>query len=168
MDIEARLLGLKQAIINGPDAVVKFYDDLEKEGQAVTNLVEFAFRVLENSTVETGYTAIYKAGHIIEKHATPDQVSRLEEVRKKLPPLQGLRDYRTDFDHYIQLLKNRDKGICECSYYASSGASIYSADVKEISVNQETYTSLVECNKCGKRYNVEVDLGYHFPQYRWS
>lgn len=168
MDFNARLLGLQQAIKNGPDAVVNFFDELEKEGHVISNIVEFAFRVLENATEETGYTAIYRAGFIIEKHAIPDQVGRLEAVRKRLPPLPGLRDYRYDFDHYIQLLKNKEKGICECHYYASSGASIYSADVKEISTNQETYTSLVECNKCGKRYHVEVDLGYHFPQYRWS
>lgn len=167
MDIEARFIGLRQAIRNGPDSVVDFYDALEKEGHPPSQLVEFALKVLENATEETGYTAIYRAGFIIEKMADSSHISRLMEVRKKLPALSGLRDYRYDFDHYIQLLKNREQGICDCHSAAASGASIYSANVNEISTNQETYTTIVQCKSCGKKYSVEVDLGYHFPQYHW-
>lgn len=172
MNHSEELKKLYEAIAKGADAVITFYDQLIAKESSTEELVEFAFQVLETSTEATQYTAIYRAGFIIEDWAKAESLDRLIASRNKLPALKGLRDYRVDFDLYIGLLKSMKAGICKCGVYSSYNTSpSHKLFVVESSAeNQQTYAieTLVHCSLCNKKYKVETDYSYHYPISRWS
>src|SRR6266487_3586941 len=92
---------LHQAISAGDDAIGAFFHKIKPEEEDKAVLVEFALQVLEDFTKDQGYLTVTYSGLLVERHGSPDCLSRVRAVRSKLPPLPGLRDYRVDFDELI-------------------------------------------------------------------
>ncbi len=154
------------------DGTMQFFKSLDiKPGQEKL-YIEFALQVLENLTVEDGFLVAHYSGKILEEYDDGSSVERVKKLRPNLPPLSGLRDYRSDFDVLIHVLEGKKKGVCMCQTKLAGNTSPYESIFKIIDskVYQEQYIKVysVQCTLCNKTYSVTEDPSYHYPIYSWS
>ena len=125
---------------------------------------------------------VMKAAKFLAKKGNPKYLPEMREIRKNLPPRKGLADYRRSVDKAIMLLEMREEGkACNCDFYAlSTGFSNMSNPFEEENegnitiveqiVHHESYYSdyFCICNTCGRGWQVQDEIGYHYPLYQWT
>ncbi|MFX0098386.1 MAG: hypothetical protein ACFFCS_02320 [Candidatus Hodarchaeota archaeon] len=126
---------------------------------------------------------VFKAAKHLTLKGNTKYIPDMKEIRKNLPPKKGLDDYRRAVDKAIMILELREAGkSCNCDFYAlsSSGFSNMSIPREEADngsitiveqlVHQKSYYSdyFCICNTCERGWQVQDEIGYHYPLYKWE
>jgi hypothetical protein len=168
-DFESQLLAARQQGLTETSA---YMSSLAADGKPGPAVLEFALRVMERFSETDNFLVAHYCRLIIERHGRAEQIGRVKEIRKKLPPLPGLRDYRPDYDGLLEILEARKNGICEClakTRYNTSPSSDPLFKILSTEVDQEAYVTRywTECKQCKTLYIVTEDPSYHYPIYNW-
>ncbi|MBX9852602.1 MAG: hypothetical protein K2X86_12720 [Cytophagaceae bacterium] len=158
--------------LHSADEVDKFFKKIQSEEKNSEVLSSFALQTMKVFQAEQGYLTAYYCYRILSDHCKPEIIGDVKKIREGLPPLPGLRDYRTDYDELLALLENRAKGKCDCTvktkYNTSPSDALFKIESQQS--DQETYSTSYEviCKKCGQKWNVTEDSGYHYPVFGWK
>ncbi|MFL5728498.1 MAG: hypothetical protein ACJ75J_03330 [Cytophagaceae bacterium] len=135
-------------------------------------LLEFALGTMEKFSETDNFLVAHYCRQIIEKHSNSEQLKRVYKIRKNLPPLPGLRDYRIDYDGLLEILEARKNGQCIC--LAKTRYNTHPSDplfeIISTEADSEAYVTRyrVRCRQCHTNYLVTEDSSYHFPLFQWE
>ena len=161
-----------QAQAAGDAAVDSFFAGLAARPVDPGHLVEFAIRVMESFRAEDGFLVAEGCRRILLARAGPAEGDRVRSIRSALPPLEGAlggRDYRADWDQLVALVEGRGRGACDCEIRSSFGPPPHDPAYEIVKETPSPAGSIyrVRCRACGKDWEVEVDLSYHYPHAYW-
>jgi hypothetical protein len=160
------------AVLHTPDEIKNFFDRLSDQEKDPKVLSAFALAVMGGFTADIGYLVAYYCCNILINHGTPDMLQDIMKIRRMLPLLPGIRDYRMDYSELVDVLTAKSKGMCACiprSRYNTSPRNPSYAIQQETSGKNEYETFyLVDCMHCGNSWKVTEENGYHYPLFHWS
>lgn len=133
-------------------------------------LAEAALRLLASRTDADGFLDMV-AVELVSSHGDPSALPRLRAMRPRLRPRVALRDWRFEVDRLIDALEARAAQRCTCGSEAAHGVPPRGPQwIVEDSASPEPYVtrSLVRCTRCGRRWVVLEEDGYHYPIFRWA
>lgn len=154
--ITARIAALNSAVARG---------DL-----AASTVAEAALRLLETLTDADGILDM-TATELLTNYGDGSALPRLRAVRPRLRPRIAMRDWRFEVDRVVTVLEARAAGRCECAAEAAHGAPVWGpnwAVEEETSPEPYVLRRIVRCTRCGRRWTVLEEDGYHYPLFRWD
>ena len=132
--------------------------------------VDLALGLLEGVTTEHGPLVGMSALNLIARHGTPAHLPRLRAVRRRLPPMTGLRDWRQEHGFAVTMLETRERGDCDCRAYFACAAPPVAERFETLSETTGDWETIkeVRCRTCGTTSRVAEVYGYHYPIFRWG
>lgn len=111
------------------------------------------------------------AADLLRRHGSTRHLEPLRAVRPRLRPRTGLRDWRLEVGRAVATIEARVTGRCECGVHAAHGAPLGPADceIEGEHTDLEGYgvDYAVRCRRCGRRWHVREQHGYHYPTFEW-
>jgi hypothetical protein len=111
------------------------------------------------------------AADLLRRHGGPRHLEPLRVVRPKLRARTGLRDWRLEVGRAIASIEARLAERCECGVHAAHGAPLGAADceIERVRTDHAGYgvDYEVRCRRCGQRWLVREQHGYHYPTFAW-
>jgi len=154
------------------DDITDFFVRLMDQETDPQILNSFALSVMTTFTADKGYLVAYYCCRILINHGTPDLLEDILPIRRQLPPLPGLRDYRVDYSELVDVLTAKSRGICACiprsQYNTSPRDPMYAIQKENAERNDFTTIYLVDCRRCGTPWKVTEETSYHYPLFHWA
>lgn len=144
-------------------------DDGESSAAALAEAAVLALQTMaDGDPTSLGMSAC----EALRIHGGAAQIEPLQALRPSLPARSGLRDWRVDAGQALEVMRTRAAGECTCKTEAAGGAAVYGEqwEVESEEVDRERYCVDMEvrCTRCGSRWSVVREDGYHYPMFRWS
>jgi len=108
---------------------------------------------------------------VLRRHGGPDEAARLRAVRSRLPARRALRDWRLEVGRALSVIGARAAGGCTCAAEASHGAPAFAPQftVASEETDHAHYAVIMQVYcRCGRRWRVVRQEGYHYPVFRWA
>jgi hypothetical protein len=164
-------IALAQARTAGAEAESAFFSRLRAEtddGAVAAFLVD----VLAGLQADDGALIPMAAANELARRNRPEVLPRLKTVRRNLPAMPGLRDYRGTVDDAIAQLEATAAGRCHCATFALRNMGPQgqpNLTIQDDQVDRTSYSCVmtVRCQACGRTWRVTQDDSYHYPIFSW-